>query len=68
MDALNYLTEPVFLASSEGVDHKLCATAAAASQTHIKLIVNSKLESLEPSGPRRSLASACILFLVSSLD
>ena len=64
----NYLTVPVFLASNEGVDRKLCATAAAASKTHSKLIA---WDSFEPSGPRRSpwlgfklviFASACIFF------
>ena len=51
MDALNYLTVPVYLASNEGVDRKLCATVAAASKTHRKFIVNSKLETaLSPVG------------------
>ena len=46
VDALNYLTVPVYLASNGGVDRKLCASAAVASKTHRKLIVNSWLEKI----------------------
>ena len=36
--ALNYLTVPVYLASKERVDRKLCASAAVASKSHSKLM------------------------------